>query len=1323
MKIKIFTIAVLLMAFAAMAGPYGGGTGVSQQVADYITNYITNNVTTNITNITTQIDSILAGELPPNAIGDKVLIVGEDATLQYNTVNAAFDSAEAGDLILVLPGMYTGHIDADVPNVTVASLGGQEVTHLSLVMATNAGLIISADSVLFDGFTMTGDAAGSLVQISSDPTTVTVQGCVLNSIGAPTFGATISVDGSDKTSFLNCTFRTNSGDGAFYGNKSIADLVFDHCTFIGQDAASGYAWQISGVNNATISNCVIKPDVGYAGSFASGIFPHTATTGPHASDSIFVHNNFIRGCSKAIRIGHSTQTEDLTAVFVTDNTIVGNYYGVNVANDAQVYPATYQINGNIFYDNTQDIYNENATALPPGSNFFDDHFKADSVETRVIRADLVLSPTITALQDTDGVHLDTLREHDSRLESLEAGGGVAGDSISIFSDSLKIQDVRLDTLEAPEQDASKYWVTDEIAGETLVAPCVGFVDSLDGKVYKFDSDSTRHGSFAPVLVMTGGIAEDTIVVSRSGFITGLTGLAKGSKVWAGTAGGYTCNPDTTGIMQGIGDAISTTEMWFSPDKVWAERDTVISSSIAALEDSIDVHDILIKLGQDTAAVHNTKLQALNNSLITGYVSADSIYARTAVLDSLRINYVLHIINTTVSDMAIAIVSGKDTTFVNPAANSAFRHSNAGTTVFNVDTVGNMDVVAVTSTTNAIGTAQTIGLTLQNTTAAAAGSQQNSPGLIQTGYGHATTPVNSQRVDFMWQVVPVEGTTAPTGQYNLYSRIASGSWSATPIISISNLGVTTLSSGAISAPAHHSSTRLRLERSAGVSLDLMSSNTNTSRVYFSDTDVMGIGSIGYNHADNSMIFLTGGNSTGIWFDNSRNAVFGASSRYGSTARILAWGGNIVSWNAATLGSATLTNPDLTSGTSWTGTNDATLTGDECQWVFSAGTASTLTQTSATFLIPVQPNRFYAFTYVVSDVAGTPSASITTAIASATTALTLTNGAQATYFISGASPGNFVITATLTTGQRFDLDTFSLKEVQGGNVIAGGKFMGGGTLGMSVSGSGNAKFDANVEFEGTTVDAIKTSLVPVDPTSTSKTISVPNASGTMAVSATAPVTLSAAGDIGLNALKSTQVDTVGTDGLATQEDIGLLAPYAVYKTIYVDAGAMVPSTTNGAVSGTNEYGTNDIDWDYMAFDGGATEERVQFKLAMPEDWNLGTVKVKFYWSSATGSTTGDKVSWAIKAGALSSDDAIDAALGTAQAVEGTLLADNGTDLQATAATPALTVGGTPALGDLTTFEVFRDTDGSVATTTDDMTEDAWLLGVRIQYLTNSTAVSGW
>jgi hypothetical protein len=171
------------------------------------------------------------------------------------------------------------------------------------------------------------------------------------------------------------------------------------------------------------------------------------------------------------------------------------------------------------------------------------------------------------------------------------------------------------------------------------------------------------------------------------------------------------------------------------------------------------------------------------------------------------------------------------------------------------------------------------------------------------------------------------------------------------------------------------------------------------------------------------------------------------------------------------------------------------------------------------------------------------------------------------------------------------------------------------------------------------------------------------------------------------------------------------------VFIPAAAMVPATTNPAAAGTYEYGTNDQEFDYYAFDGGATEERVMFPIAMPDEWDRSTIKIKFYWSSATGSSISDTVEWGIKGVAISNDDALDVAQGTPQTVSDAILATNGADLQVTAATSALTVGGSPALGDMINFEIYRNTDG-----TDDMAEDAWLFGVSIQYK-RTTSPSVW
>ena len=178
--------------------------------------------------------------------------------------------------------------------------------------------------------------------------------------------------------------------------------------------------------------------------------------------------------------------------------------------------------------------------------------------------------------------------------------------------------------------------------------------------------------------------------------------------------------------------------------------------------------------------------------------------------------------------------------------------------------------------------------------------------------------------------------------------------------------------------------------------------------------------------------------------------------------------------------------------------------------------------------------------------------------------------------------------------------------------------------------------------------------------------------------------------------------------------------LYRWQYVDAGAMLAPSTGGAASGT-KHGTN-RSFDYFAFDGGAAEEKAFFKLVAPPGWDRSTIKAVVLWSPGAGTCSeNDDITWAVGAGAIGDDDAWDAALGTYRGVEDQVTAGKDADLHITAATPAITVGGTPALGDEITFGVLRDTDGSLETTGDDMAEDGWARGMYIGWKLTKTIAS--
>lgn len=163
----------------------------------------------------------------------------------------------------------------------------------------------------------------------------------------------------------------------------------------------------------------------------------------------------------------------------------------------------------------------------------------------------------------------------------------------------------------------------------------------------------------------------------------------------------------------------------------------------------------------------------------------------------------------------------------------------------------------------------------------------------------------------------------------------------------------------------------------------------------------------------------------------------------------------------------------------------------------------------------------------------------------------------------------------------------------------------------------------------------------------------------------------------------------------------------QTIWVPAGAMIARTTGGAASGTVETTTNDVMLRTFDFDA-ATNEYVQFNVRMPKGWNESTVTAYFVWSNASG--TGNVV-WAMQGLALSNDDVLDSAFGTAQEVTDGVTAAG--DLMQSDATAAITIGGTPAEADWVVFQVYRN----AASGSDTLASDARLHGVAVIYTTNA------
>lgn len=163
------------------------------------------------------------------------------------------------------------------------------------------------------------------------------------------------------------------------------------------------------------------------------------------------------------------------------------------------------------------------------------------------------------------------------------------------------------------------------------------------------------------------------------------------------------------------------------------------------------------------------------------------------------------------------------------------------------------------------------------------------------------------------------------------------------------------------------------------------------------------------------------------------------------------------------------------------------------------------------------------------------------------------------------------------------------------------------------------------------------------------------------------------------------------------------------VYISAVGMLPSSTAGCADVARiDSAANQPDIVSLNFDA-SVQEFAQFSMVMPKKWNEGTITFKPHWSHAA-TTTNFGVTWSLQAVAVSNNDPITAAYGTAQ-----LSNDTGGTTNYFYTGPessAITIAGTPQPEDIVFFRVAR----VPADAGDTMAIDARLHGITV-YLTTS------
>jgi hypothetical protein len=322
------------------------------------------------------------------------------------------------------------------------------------------------------------------------------------------------------------------------------------------------------------------------------------------------------------------------------------------------------------------------------------------------------------------------------------------------------------------------------------------------------------------------------------------------------------------------------------------------------------------------------------------------------------------------------------------------------------------------------------------------------------------------------------------------------------------------------------------------------------------------------------------------------------------------------------------------------------------------------------------------------------------------VTIPNDAQTFYFLRNSTSGAYTVQFKYATGSG---DSFTFSATDKGDQLVFATANDGSNPDIYTLGFG----DGDVTLTGTQTLTNKTLTSPAIGTKISDTNGNELINLTATSSAVNEITLANAATGNAPSITASGETNVSLNlvpkGTGVLQGNGSALKIAGKETIWIPAAAMYAATTNGADA--EQVETTAIRPDMKVFDFDAsTKQYTQFTIAMPKSWNEGTLTYQVYWSPST-TNTGDCI-FGLQGVACADGDTIDVAYGTAIEVTD---AGIGTveDQQITSESSAMTVAGSPAAGEQSYFQLYRDAaDGS-----DTFTGESRVLGIKLFFTTDA------
>ena len=163
----------------------------------------------------------------------------------------------------------------------------------------------------------------------------------------------------------------------------------------------------------------------------------------------------------------------------------------------------------------------------------------------------------------------------------------------------------------------------------------------------------------------------------------------------------------------------------------------------------------------------------------------------------------------------------------------------------------------------------------------------------------------------------------------------------------------------------------------------------------------------------------------------------------------------------------------------------------------------------------------------------------------------------------------------------------------------------------------------------------------------------------------------------------------------------------QTMWIPAAAMYPREDSGCAALTKvDLGTNVPDLNVLDFDP-SSDEFAEFSVAFPKAWNAGTVTFQAYFTVA--GTNAGTVKWELGGLSFGDNDSLSATYGSPIGPAAKAHSGTAHDLNITAESGAVTIANAAA-DELVYFRIFRDVSD------DTQTGDARLIGIKLFFTTD-------